>query len=714
MHSQVWNSRIAFIYYCESFVFALINMPRPPSSVLAMGCIACVLAPIVQAQALAPATRAEPEDPRWYLSPIVVTADALPDHEVATSDTLGRDAIATFGGDNLDEALRATAGVFTRDSPQNPGIAVNIRGLEGSGRVVMMIDGVRQNFRFTGHEAQGFTYVDSSLLAGVDIARGGGGGVGGGGALAGSANFRTITADDVLQEGRAGGGFAALAWGDNGAGFVPTVAGAVRLGDLSLLAAAAARSPSDYRNGNGEIVRDTAQDLQSGLFKIDYQPSTTHRLSFGSVLYDNEFLANSYPQTIDSTQLNAGYAWTPDDPRVDFALNLHRSDVRMHYGASPFNNGGSAQGRRIRDLGTGFDAANTWRHGDTATTVFGVEWFRDEVDTRNSATVPDRGVNPSGESAMASAFVDTTLHFDIAQLTAGLRADRFSLEGSGSVTAANPLGMPAGPYSVDRSGTEVNPSATLVIAASDWLQPYLRWSRSARAPTVSETFMGGDHPAEGGPGQSFFPNPFLEPEVARGWEIGAMAAASGLWRSDDRIRAKLTAYRNAIDDYVTAQFGSGTYFGNNAGTSIVRGIEFQAGYDAGIWFTDVSYTHVDSSLPSQVNGLGAQSYVPDEVLNATLGMRLFARQLTFGLRGSKVSRSFIGEENAYAGDPWEPGYALVDLFAHWAFDNGLSLRANLSNLADTAYTPALSTPAGGTSVDTGRGRSLTLSARYAF
>lgn len=661
-----------------------------------------------------PAQPAAPEW-AWYLSPILVTADApSPYDEAAARSTIGRDVIATFGGDNLDEALRATPGTFTRDSPQNPGIAVNIRGLEGSGRVVMMIDGVRQNFRFTGHEAQGFTYIDSSLLAGIDIARGGVSGVGGAGALAGSANFRTLAPDDVLREGRKGGGFVALAWGDNGAGFVPTVAGAARLGEVSLLAAAAMRSPADYRNGNGEIVRDTAQDLRSGLFKLDYRPSDAHRLSFGSVLYDNEFLANSYPQTLKSNQFNAAYAWTPDDPRFDFRLNLHRSDVRMHYGASPFNNGGAAQGRRIRDRGTGFDAASTWRFNDAVSSTFGVEYFHDDVDTINSTAVPDRGVNPSGESAIASAFVDTTVQAGLASFIVGLRADRFTLEGSGSVRASNPLGMPPGPYTVDRSGTEVNPSATFALAATDWLQPYVRWSRSARPPTVSETFMGGDHPAEGGPGQSFYPNPFLKPEVARGWELGANLSRERLFRDGDGLRAKLAVYRNAIDDYVTAMFGSGTYFGNNPGTSVVRGVEFEAGYDAGAWFTRLAYTHTDSDLPSQVNGLGAQSYVPDEIMNATLGMRLFERRLSFGARWSKVSRSFIGEENAYGGSAWEPGYDLVDLFADWRFDNGLSLRANASNLTDKAYTPALSTPAGGTSVDTGRGRSWTLSARYTF
>jgi hemoglobin/transferrin/lactoferrin receptor protein len=77
----------------------------------------------------------------------------------------GSSEISTFGQSDLGDVLRSIPGTSVRESPNNPGVAVNIRGLEGSGRVNMMIDGVRQNFRFTGHEAQGFVYVDPSLLA---------------------------------------------------------------------------------------------------------------------------------------------------------------------------------------------------------------------------------------------------------------------------------------------------------------------------------------------------------------------------------------------------------------------------------------------------------------------------------------------------------------------------------------------------------------------
>lgn len=92
----------------------------------------------------------------------------------ASVSTAGKSELDTFGQVDTGDVLRAMPGTFTRENPQNPGVAVNIRGLEGSGRVNMMIDGVRQTFRFTGHEAQGFAYVDPALLAGVDIARRGG------------------------------------------------------------------------------------------------------------------------------------------------------------------------------------------------------------------------------------------------------------------------------------------------------------------------------------------------------------------------------------------------------------------------------------------------------------------------------------------------------------------------------------------------------------
>ncbi|MCR6701628.1 MAG: TonB-dependent receptor [Dokdonella sp.] len=685
----------------------------PPKRLALCAALAAVLG---TAGAQAQTAPAQADDGTVYLSPLVTQADETdPYAEPAADSAISADAIDLFGGQNLDDVLRSTAGTFTRDNPQNPGVAVNIRGLEGSGRVNMTIDGIRQNFRFAGHEAQGFTYVDPALLAGIDVSRGAVSGVGGAGALAGSVNFRTLGADDILGGGRDAGGFAALNWGDNGSGFAPVAAGAARWGAISLAAAVSRRSPDDYDNGDGVEVPGTAQDLTSGLIKFEYRPSETHRLSLGGLYYDNDFLANSYNQNIDSRQYTAGYAYTPGTDWVNLRVNAYRSDVTMTYDDAPgIPTGGTAMGRVIEDVGTGFDVSNTSRLGSNLTTTYGVEYFDDDVDVVNSAAVPDRGVNPSGESSIGGVFADTRLSVGITDVIVGLRYDRFTLKGHGSVTAGNPLGMPEGPYTVDRSDGRFNPKLTLALNPADWVQPYVSWSKTFRPPTISETMTGGSHPASGGPPQSFFPNPFLKPETSRGWEAGANFLAGPALTADDSLRVKLGYFHNRVEDYITAVMGQGVYFGNNPGTSTVKGVELEGGYDAGFVFANLSYTHTDSDLPAQVNGFGAQSYVPDDVVSATIGTRLLERRLTLGTRYYKVSRSFIGDINAYDGDPWDPGYHLVDLFANYVFGNGTELRANVSNLLDEAYTPVLSTPAGGSEIDTGRGRTVSLTAKFRF
>ena len=44
----------------------------------------------------------------------------------------------------------------------------------------------------------------------------------------------------------------------------------------------------------------TFQDLNSGLFKANFQLNDEQSLRFGGVFYDNDFFANSYFQNVNS------------------------------------------------------------------------------------------------------------------------------------------------------------------------------------------------------------------------------------------------------------------------------------------------------------------------------------------------------------------------------------------------------------------------------
>ncbi|HML30234.1 MAG TPA: TonB-dependent receptor plug domain-containing protein, partial [Hyphomicrobium sp.] len=148
----------------------------------------------------------------------------------AAVSVAGQSEIQTFGQTNLQDVLRAMPGVSTGNDPNNPGIAVNIRGFEGSGQVNMTIDGVRQNFGITGHTASGFAYVDPLLLASIEVQRGAVSTAGGAGAIAGTAALRTLDVEDVLKPGRNYGALVLSSWGSNGVGFSEMGAGAIRSG----------------------------------------------------------------------------------------------------------------------------------------------------------------------------------------------------------------------------------------------------------------------------------------------------------------------------------------------------------------------------------------------------------------------------------------------------------------------------------------------------
>jgi hemoglobin/transferrin/lactoferrin receptor protein len=230
--------------------------------------------------------------------------------------------------------------------------------------------------------------------------------------------------------------------------------------------------------------------------------------------------------------------------------------------------------------------------------------------------------------------------------------------------------------------------------------------------------MGGSHPSTSGPpSPGFIANPNLKPEVAKTVEVGANIVRDGVVTADDSLQVKADVFMSKVENYITAQTAKtgDLYFGNSPGISTITGFEIQAGYDAGVAFASASYSHTNTDLPSQVNGLGAQSFLPADIFAATLGTRwLEDHSLTMGGRYYAVSQSYIGTVNVSGGaSPYAPGYQLVDLFANYKMQNGLELGANISNVFNVAYTPALSTTPSLT-VAAGRGRTFELTAKARF
>ncbi|MGJ8515129.1 TonB-dependent hemoglobin/transferrin/lactoferrin family receptor [Carnimonas bestiolae] len=165
------------------------------------------------------------------------------------------------------ELLRDTPGVTSAVNRYDPGLSINIRGMQDFGRVNMMIDGMRQNFVKTGHQQRnGQMYVDSELLSGVTLERGPRSNAHGAGAMAGQANFHTIDADDIIRQGNSAGvrlrGNSGLFGEGNGVHFIGSAAVAGKIDNFEWVAAHSRRSLGDYRLGkHGGIDHNTVAEV---------------------------------------------------------------------------------------------------------------------------------------------------------------------------------------------------------------------------------------------------------------------------------------------------------------------------------------------------------------------------------------------------------------------------------------------------------------------
>ncbi|MGI9377325.1 MAG: TonB-dependent hemoglobin/transferrin/lactoferrin family receptor [Tsuneonella suprasediminis] len=268
---------------------------------------------------------------------------------------------------HASDLLVTSPGVSSAVNRLDPGLSVNIRGMQDFGRVNMMIDGMRQNFVRNGHQQRnGQVYVDPELISSVTIERGPRTDVHGAGAIAGTVNFRTLDFIDLLadEDDRIGArlrGSTGLGAEGNGVNFIGSAALAGRIGDrLELLGGYSRRSIGDYdvgRHGGGdntalEYLTDSGIDVvntikyaeqvqDSALFKARLNLGEDHWFQFtyaGTwVDYDNVIDMRDTvnldengspwrslgPSTIGSENFGLDYRFDPDSEWLDLNLKLY-------------------------------------------------------------------------------------------------------------------------------------------------------------------------------------------------------------------------------------------------------------------------------------------------------------------------------------------------------------------------------------------------------
>lgn len=592
------------------------------------------------------------------LAPVMVAGVLDPRDRVyetpASVALVTREQIERLPPRNSADLLHEVTGVYTSSSRSDPGLSVNIRGMQDFGRVNVMIDGARQNYQQSGHGSNGTVYFDPALIGGVEVVKGPVSTVGGAGMIAGMVNFRTLEVDDILQPGRTVGGKAQLSTGSNAYHFVSSLAGAARFGTQADVMAAVSRKNigafkvgergrDDAAMGDSVISRTTRQEHWSGLFKYGWRPADGHAFKLSYLGMDASFIGDMSEQSAYGVMTNGfnvlthtvklDYSWQPvDSQRWDVASDIYYTNTRRRNVRSYSDDADRGYNLRYQTETVGGSLSNTsrmewqdlalqWRNGgefwhDWTTPIF------NDPGASYSEAVWYTGPTPEGKRTVASGFTELTLNYqDWLQAIAGLRYDWFTLSGNGQVyvaTVRNPPGVRPplttlySRFSVDRHAGAFAPKLTLALKPASWAQLYVSYGEGLRPPSLTETLMHGMHVGNSFP---FYANPGLHEERSRNWEFGLNLLHEG-FRAQDTFRLKTAWFDTRVDNYMLASnvmqpgstiscnglFCSQAYV-NMLDPVSFKGLELQIEYDARTWFGGLTYTRVHADW-------GAMRYDP--------------------------------------------------------------------------------------------------------
>ncbi len=654
------------------------------------------------------------------LDTITVTA-TMTDESVIDAmggvSTVTESQLSTVQPQLFSEVLQDVPGVTTQDALSDPMQSINIRGMQDFGRVNVLVDGARQDYEISGHNAQGSFYLDPEFICGIDIVRGPISNIYGSGAIGGVASFRTCGVNDVLLPDENYGALEHIGYGSNGAGLVESLSGAARMGPAAdVYGQFVFRNPTSYDEGSGALVPYTGSQLAGGLAKINFRPAEGQQIS-GTAMYqnyafDNLSVVNAGPlwaNDAQTTQFTLGYTvQRPDIPWLDFSLKGYSQSTRNDQTVQSFAQDptdsevyealGVVPGDSLYDqIHTyGFDVHDTARFStamlDHAVT-FGGDGAWDFVTTQDNAGGYISAFTPSGQRSLTGAFVQDDIHYSTwLRVLGALRYDNYSLSGGGFASG----------------GSHLSPKITVGVTPIRGFEIYGTYAQGYRAPSLSETLINGVHPY---PAFDILPNPDLSPEVATDVEGGVNLKYDNIIRPGDTLRVKADAYLNKVQNYIdfspvgapylvsaipgvpssicTAEpflcFPITSYQYVNVGEAQISGVELEGTYDWGGGYVTVSGTHIDGK---DVTSPSLPLYtVPPDRISGTLGLRFLDNKLVVGTRLTLVNASQYFPTGDEAGTYLVPtaGYALVDLFGSYKYNDDISANLTVKNLLNKDY-----------------------------
>lgn len=695
---------------------------------------------------------------------------------------IDREDIDRYPPRHIAEILQDTPGVNASMNYQTPGLAMNIRGIQDYGRVAMMVDGARQNYQLSGHQQRnGEAFIDPELISEVVIEKGPSASLGSAGTIGGSANFRTVDVEDIVKPGEDKGlrlrGSTGIGKYRNGNDYNGSAVAAFKFEDKAeLLAAYSRKRNGEFDSGrhggysrrhddinegmSASTVLYSRQESQSGLLKGSLLLSDTHRIRLSALHSEFEFdtASTSIMETwntqnkVETDTFSLTHEWRPGndwfaiDTQLYYVDTENNQDIPDRYpGYGPAVPHGFSS--RTRTETYGFTVQNNARFhvpGFDVAWNYGADLSKDRTSPKASGSEQTntdyasalQGITPRGERWLGSLFSSLQFdHGDWLTLTAGLRYDRYKLDGGSTYT--NPYTRTwtspcatrpalAGCYvtgseefaEADNEQGRFSPSFGIAVKPFQPWQLYFNWGKGWRPPAITETLIAGNHRYVND-GTSLYPNPNLDAERSETWEVGSNLNFDDLLFKGDRFRAKVAYFNVHTENWIGMASvrlpGAGailplqTLAYVNTTPVVSKGYEIDLSYDMGSVYAKGSYTRNNMYSKSEYKtdyldgvdycniyscssvGLWYYPKPPRDIYTFQLGARAFDRRLDIGLRQrySSGHKQLLASEGVYSNRENYEGtlkdYHVLDLYGVFQATEDLQLNLAVNNVRDRLY-----------------------------
>ena len=570
--------------------------------------------------------------------------------------------------ENLMQALETVPGI--NQLSEGHAAVPAVRGL-ARGRTLFLIDGGRVTAeRRVGPSG---TFLDPSVIEGIDIARGPGSVAYGSDALGGVVSVRTRRAEP-------GSPLRTRVTGTIGTG-VPEGRGSFEMSKGlergGVLIQGHIRRAGDYDSPEGEVFNSgwedqgflahfthaVAEGFLSAVWQSDFgrdfgrprNNSRTVRFYYpfeNSHRFTASYIVPDVPgfREIAITGFLGTYEQRTDQDRFATATT-GRSIERADISANDFHVKGSAE-RVIGAARVEFGLDINGRYGVEALDIIQAYDLAGTL-TRDTTNVSidaahriDTGAYVQAESAISR----------ITRISGGVRVDRVTTENTGG-------------FFGDRSTSHVAGSgfAAVTVAPGRGLSVTGQISRGFRDPVLSDRYFRGPS------GRGLITgNPDLEPETSLQFDLATRYTMA-------RTQLGVYFYHYRINDLVERfQTQTDFFFFRNRGRARLRGFEVEARSELGM-----GYTVEVAAQAARGRALDDDIYL-DDISPATfsiLGRKDFNRRWYAQARAAWYAE----DERPGPSEVVAPGATLIDLGAGWRIVPQLELRAQLRNLLDDEY-----------------------------